>query len=160
MGLIVRETLEYFLYDALGKSFAAKKVKVPEDVSFYINSLLADYIKSSKFKTVSGFSDSEKPLAIMVKEALDAPTISEQIWRLVAIGDHSFFISSFFSGNISRKFNNLDYCIDIGSNSYLQACGLYTHTGRELSRLYHELGMRFTDLVEVASSALELAHVR
>ncbi|MFH0752621.1 MAG: hypothetical protein V1914_03430 [archaeon] len=155
MSLIIRENFGCFLYESLKKSFAEHKVEVSEEADFYIHNLLTEYLRTPKFKTVSGLSNSEKPLALMVQEAYDAPTISEQLWRFVAIGDHSFFISSFLDGHVNRNFENKDYCLGIGSNSYLQAKGLFTSSEKKLSELYYELGMNFVDLVVVAESALE-----
>lgn len=91
----------------------------------------------------------------MVEEAFDAPTTSEQLWRFVAIGDHSFFISSFLDGHVNRNFANKDYCLGIGSNSYLQAGSLCLFSEKKFSGMYYELGSKFTDLVEVAEHALE-----
>lgn len=148
-------SFDEFLYKALKKSFLEQQVEVSEEADFYVHNLLTEYLRIAKFNTVSGFSDTEKPLAVMVSEAYKAQTISEQLWRLVAIGDHTFFISSFFSGQLNRHFHNLDYCIGIGSSSYLQACDLCALSEKNLSKLYHELGVRFEDLVIVATYALE-----
>lgn len=154
MDLVVSQTFESVLYEALNKSVSSQKLKISEEANFYVYQLLKEYLSSSKFKTVSGLSNSDKPLALMVKEALDAPTISEQTWRFVAIGDHSFFISSFFLGHVNRKFGDLNYCIGIGSSSYLQARDLYPRREKDLSKLYNELGIKFENLVKLATSAL------
>ncbi len=143
------------LYESLKNSFAKHKVKVSEEADFYVYNLLTEYLTSPKFKTVSGLWNSDKPLALMVKEAFDAPTMSEQLWRFVAIGDHSFFIASFLEGHVNKKFANKGYCLGIGSNSYLQAGGLCLLSEKKFSGMYYELGSKFTDLVEVAEHALE-----
>ncbi len=154
MGLIVNDSLESLLYQPLNISLKEHKVEVSDEAAFYVHHLFAEYLKSSKFHTVSGFSNTDKPLAIMVREAYDAPTMSEQMWRFVAIGDHTFFIASFFSGQVNRHFDDIGYCIGIGSDSYMQAGDLCLVSEKNLSKLYHELGVNFEGLVGVATYAL------
>ncbi len=153
----VTPNLESSLYLPLKKSFEAKKVKVSEETSFYINRLLADCIKSANFHSLSGLGDSDKPLALMVNDAFKAPTTDERLWKFVAIGDYSFFVSSFCFEQINKRLGSGGrmYCMSIGSNSYLEACSLFAPSKREMSKLYLELGKRFTELVIVAESALE-----
>lgn len=155
MGMIVTDSFGLLLYDSLKKSLLEHKIAVSEETDFYIYNLLIEYLTSPKFNTVSGLGNSDKPLALMVKKAFDAPTTSEQLWRFVAIGDHSFFIASFFDGHVNSKFANKDYCLGIGSNSYLQAGSLCLFSEKKFSGMYYELGSKFTDLVEVAEHALE-----
>lgn len=149
---LVTESFEDFLLKNLNKSFEEHKVRVTDEANFYVFQLLKDLMKGERFRTVSGFGDAEQPLAIMVRNALDAPTIAEKMWRFVAIGDHSFCISSLFEGHVNRKFTDLAYCIGIGSNSYQQSGKLAGN--KSLSSLYNELSMNFAELISVASAAL------
>ena len=149
---LVTESFEDFLMKNLKKSFEEQEVRVTDEANFYVFHLLRDFISIERFRTLSGLGSSEQPLALMVKNAFDAPTASEQMWRFVAIGDHSFYISSFLEGHVNRKFKDMTYCRNIGSNSYQQSGRLSGN--KSLSKLYRELGLNFTELTSVASAAL------
>ncbi len=149
---LVTESFEDFLLKNLNKSFEEHKVRVTNEANFYVFQLLRELMNGERFRTISGFGDAEQPLAVMVRNAFDAPTTEEKMWRFVAIGDHSFCISSLFEGHVNRKFTDLAYCIGIGSNSYQQSGKLAGN--KPLSILYNELSMNFAELISAASAAL------
>lgn len=61
MSLIVTDSFGALLYKSLKSSFAKHKVKVSDEADFYVYNLLTEYLTSSKFNTVSGLWDPDKP---------------------------------------------------------------------------------------------------
>ena len=155
MTLVIEAGLDSF-YNALKKSFREHNIKVSEEADFYVFNLLTEYLQSDKF-FIPGVSDEDKALAVMLKEAYEAPTKKEQILKLVVLGDRSFFISSYFSGCINNRNFKADnqYCKSLGSRAYMNAGGLYSPSNGLFAKLYYELGEKFDGLVSVASAALE-----
>ncbi len=84
----------------------------------YLASLLCDYARSER---VFDYSDAHlqlRPLALLYAAALDAESAAEQRLWLQRLGDLALFAGGLFAGRLSRRFQNLDYCVAMGGNAY------------------------------------------
>jgi hypothetical protein len=100
-----------------------------------------------------------KPLALMMVDAVDAPTIAERNFSLQRIGDVALFISGFFADSLAHKLVDLDYYIHMGGNAYdsLSEEIRGTFRGRALAGVYKELAGKFQIVVDVLNEVRDSA---
>ncbi len=84
----------------------------------YLASLLSDYSRSERVFDYNGEHLQLRPLALLYAEALEAPSAAEQRLWLQRLGDLAIFVGGLFAGRLSRRFQNLDYCVSMGGTAY------------------------------------------
>jgi hypothetical protein len=92
-----------------------------------------------------------KPLALMLADASDAPSLEARNFALQRIGDVALFISGFFADGLASRAVDLDYYIHMGGSAYgsLSEEGRSTFRGRAFAETYSELAAKFQVLVDV-----------
>src|SRR5690606_988022 len=92
-----------------------------------------------------------KPLALMMVDAVDAPTAEQRTFSLQRICDVSLFIAGFFADSLAHRLVDLDYYIRMGGNAYgsLSEEIRGTLRGLAMAHVYHELARNFQVLVDV-----------
>lgn len=84
----------------------------------YLASLLSDYARSERVFDHGGEHWQIRPLALLYGEALMASSAAERRLWLQRLGDLALFVSGLFAGRLSRRFQDLDYCVAMGGNAY------------------------------------------
>jgi hypothetical protein len=130
--------------DALGR----QKVSTKPETEFYLVNLLNHFMKTDRlYQTDSNGGLNEKPLAFMVKEAIEEPTPEGQSKMFRHIGDVTLYTAGFFQDSLNRKLVDVDYYIDVGNTAYKQVA---SHTEEALLRtIYQELADKFAAFVDV-----------
>lgn len=130
--------------DALG----SQKVSTKPETEFYLVNLLNHFMKTDRlYATDSNGGFNEKPLAFMVKEAIEEPTIEAQSKMFRHIGDVTLYTAGFFQDSLNRKLVDVDYYIDVGNTAYNLVA---SHTEEALLRtIYKELADKFAAFVNV-----------
>ncbi len=146
-----------FFRTRVAEVIAKQRVDVGDHLEFYVVNLLCEFIAPSKLATTSGELDAfETPLAIMVKEALEAPP-SHRARIYKYLGDSSLYVAGFFQDYFNRKAYDLNYYISLGSSAYTNVANIMRerHSEGHFSNMYEDLADRFGDLVEVVAEVSE-----
>ena len=100
-----------------------------------------------------------KPLALMLCEALEAPTPSARNHCLQRLGDVSLFIAGFFAQGFAAKLIDIDYHIAMGGRAYgTLAESTAQGRGRVLAAVFAELAQKFQPLVDALNEVSESAY--
>lgn len=141
--------LTEFFRERVQEVFAKQEVPPSNFLEFYLVNLLQEYKKSEKLFEQQGNQVVEKPLALLLAQALDGD-LNTRILYLKKLGDSALYVSGFFAESIRRKLVDIDYYIKMGGGAY-QSLAQILRAQKTFSELYDELSHRFADLVSVIS---------
>ncbi len=140
------------------EALANLNLSVPDPVESYLVNLLCEFINPSDIETANGLKLSalDTPLAIMLKEATEAPP-NQRLRILKYLGDSSLYISGFFQDYFNRKTYDASYFSSVGASAYENVSHLMRdqHGDRHFSAIYRDLAYHFADLVEVLAEISE-----
>jgi len=115
-------SLKEFFRDALHDALSHQRVAVEGETEHYVVNVLTMFSDTDAlYERDPGSRDSRtrlKPLAMMLGEALEAPTSEARFRGLQRLGDVSLFIAGFFSAGFARKLVDVDYHIAMGGHAY------------------------------------------
>jgi hypothetical protein len=154
----VHNLRDYFR-ESIDAAIEHQGVKVDPHAAHYVVNLLTLFSRSEDLYEDHDDAYGIKPLALMMVDAVDAPTIAERNFSLQRIGDVALFISGFFADSLAHKLVDLDYYIHMGGNAYgslsEEICG--TFRGRALAGVYKELAGKFQIVVDVLNEVRDSA---
>jgi len=155
-------SLKEFFRDALHDALAHQQVAVEDQTEHYVVNLLTLFADADAlFEREPGCEQRSrlKPLAMMLGDALDAPTHEARFRGLQRLGDVSLFIAGFFSAGFARKLVDIDYHIAMGGRAY---GALADNAGpartRTLRQVFAELAVKFTPMVDALNEISECAY--
>ena len=160
-------SLKEFFRDALHDALSHQHVAVEGETEHYVVNLLTmfsdtDALYERHANNGASARDSRthlKPLAIMLGEALEAPTNEARFRGLQRLGDVSLFIAGFFSAGFARKLVDIDYHIAMGGRAYSAlAEGLARTRSRVLGQVFAELAVKFQPMVDALNDISETAY--
>ncbi|HVH45269.1 MAG TPA: hypothetical protein VM925_23110 [Labilithrix sp.] len=126
----------------------ARRVNASESARSYVVALLTDLAKpgSPIERTL------ERPLTLLLDEALHTPELGERFDRLRTLGDGVLYSSGFFADHFEARGVDTSYLIGIGRTAYNSAGSLIrSRSSNDESKLdiFGELANGFADFVEV-----------
>ena len=147
-----------FFREKITAAIAKQKVKVSDDVEFYLVNLLCEFIAPGKLETVTGELNAfETPLALILKNALEAPPSTKmRIYKY--LGDTSLYVAGFFQDYFNRKAFDINYYIALGASAYGNVSSLMRdhHADEHFAQTYQALGTKFHEMVEIVAEAAEM----
>ncbi|VUX55959.1 conserved protein of unknown function [uncultured Woeseiaceae bacterium] len=154
----VHNLRDYFR-ESIDAAIEHQGVKVDPHAAHYVVNLLTLFSRSEDLYEDHGDAYGIKPLALMMVDAVDAPSIAERNFSLQRIGDVALFISGFFADSLAHKLVDLDYYIHMGGNAYgsLSEEIRGTFRGRALAGVYKELARKFQIVVDVLNEVRDSA---
>jgi hypothetical protein len=136
---------EYFR-DLVESALQHQHLAAGELTSFYLVNLLAGFVRVDRTPSAG-----DEPLGLRLAKALQAAGV-EQRDGLRQVGDHSLFISGFFSDSLNRRLVDVDYYIHLGERAY----GSLARQGDErFAEVFDELAGKFTAFVDVLGEVSE-----
>ena len=149
---------EYF-NDALHGALAHQHVAMQDQTQHYVVNLLTLFSRSEALHAEDDNRRGPRPLALMLKDALDAPTEAERSHHLQRLGDVSLFIAGFFAHSFARRLVDVDYHIAMGGRAY-GALAERLRTGRRavLAQVFAELANKFQPLVDALNEISEAGY--
>lgn len=153
-GLVHSSTLTDYFHHALHRAARERELVADDATLHYLTLLLASYARSDR---LFDFADQRlriPPLALLYAEALHAGSERERRLWLQRLGDIALFIGGLFSGQLGRRFRNLQYCIDMGTSAYGYLCETADNSGQGTVDVFGELVLefeRFVDLVAIVA---------
>lgn len=154
----VHNLRDYFR-ESIDAAIEHQGVRVDPHAAHYVVNLLTLFSRSEDLYEDHGYSYGIKPLALMLLDAAEAPTVAQRNFSLQRIGDVALFIAGFFADSLAHKIVDLDYYINMGGNAYgslsQEICG--TFRGQALAGVYRELARKFQIVVDVLNEVRDSA---
>jgi hypothetical protein len=149
--LVQVANLREFFRDSLKSAMATNQLDADRDTAHYVVNLLTLFARSEAFHDAADNSSRRKPLALMLADAIDAPTAEERMFGLQRMGDISLFIAGFFADDLQHSVVDVDYYISMGGGAYssLSMHSRGTVKGRAFGSVFAELGEKFHRFVDV-----------
>ncbi len=153
--LPVSSLTEYFR-DSLHSALSRQQLAVGDHTQHYVVNVLTLFARSEALFESTAEGLSLKPLAVMLSEALEAPTLVERQRGLQRLGDVSLFIAGFFARSFAAKLVDIDYHISLGAQAYSTlAASDRSRRGSVLARVFAELAGKFQPLVDALNDISE-----
>jgi hypothetical protein len=153
-------SLKEFFRDALHDALSHQHVAVEDQTEHYVVNLLTLFSNTDALyerqPDEAAPRSGLKPLALMLGEALEAPTHEARCRGLQRLGDVSLFIAGFFSAGFARKLVDVDYHIAMGGRAYgtlAESCP--PARGRTLRQVFAELASKFVPVVDALNEISE-----
>jgi hypothetical protein len=156
-------SLKEFFRDAVHDALSNQHVAVEDQTEHYVVNLLTLFSNTDALyerqPNDTASRSGLKPLAVMLGEALEAPTHEARCRGLQRLGDVSLFIAGFFSAGFARKLVDVDYHIAMGGRAY----GTLAETcpparGRTLRQVFGELAAKFVPVVDALNEISESSY--
>jgi hypothetical protein len=156
-------SLKEFFRDALHDALLHQHVAVEGETEHYVVNVLTLFSDADAlYERAPHTSDSRarlKPLALMLGEALEAPTREARFRGLQRLGDVSLFIAGFFSAGLARKLVDVDYHIAMGGQAYGALAGSCPPArSRTMRQVFAELAAKFQPMVDALNEISESSY--
>ena len=156
-SILSSESIHGFFKDLLARAIENQRARVQPFTELYLVNLLVEYLMSEALY-VQGEDGSwqQKPLAFLLKEALEEPGPA-RVQMLRRLGDTSLFVSGFFPDSLSRRSNlvDVDYYIAMGGRAYDAVGMVAARHARSEKTLWDELSEKFRLLVDLLNEVSE-----
>ena len=158
-GVVPVANLREFFRDSVHGALVKQHVAVNEQTEQYVVNVLTLFARSEALYEQTPQGVRLKPLALMLGEALEAPTARARNHYLQRLGDVSLFVAGFFAQGFAAKLVDLDYHIAMGGRAY-GALAESTARGRGLvlAAVFAELAQKFQPLVDALNEVSESAY--
>jgi hypothetical protein len=148
MSIVATASVSDFFEEAIVEAMKARRVNASDSARSYLVALLTDLAKpgSPIERTL------ERPLTLLLDEALHTPELGERFDRLRTLGDGVLYSSGFFADHFEARGVDTSYLIGIGSTAYNNAGSLLrTGSTRDVNALdiFGELSNHFASFVAV-----------
>jgi hypothetical protein len=152
-------SLREFFRDSIDTAMESNRLTADHHTAHYVVNLLTLFARAEAFHDSADGSDARKPLALMLADALDAPTSEQRCCGLQRLGDISLFIAGFFSYDLQHSVVDMDYYVSMGGGAY---CSLSMETrgtvrGKAFGTVFAELGENFQHFVDVLNDIRDQA---
>lgn len=150
-GVMTVESLQGFFHQRFGEALAVQQLEVQEHTAHYVVNVLSLFARSDALYEPADEGPRLRPLALRLREAIEAPTAEERNLALQRLGDVSLFIAGFFADSLAHRPVDLDYYIRMGGGAYgsLSEHVRGTLRGRAVAPVFRELAAKFQPLVDV-----------
>src|SRR4249919_59620 len=160
-------SLKEFFRDALHDALSHQHVAVEGETEHYVVNVLTMFSDADALYERNSYNGAQspdsrtrlKPLAMMLGEALEAPTTEARFRGLQRLGDVSLFIAGFFSAGFARKLVDIDYHIAMGGQAYgtlAESCP--PARARTLRQVFAELATKFQPMVDALNEISESSY--
>jgi hypothetical protein len=148
--------LREFFRDSVHGALEKQHVALGEQAEQYVVNLLTLFARSEALFEQTAEGKRLKPLALMLCEALEAPSAPQRNRALQRLGDVSLFVAGFFAHGFAAKLIDIDYHIAMGGRAY----GTLAHatargSSRVLAGVFAELAAKFQPLVDALNEVSE-----
>ncbi len=158
--LLINTDIRGFFYASVSEAVANQHVKATDNALSYLVNLLASFTHAEQVLERTPGAMSQKPLAFIYADAVDASSPGARNEILKRLGDIALFVSGVFPHSLQRKPVDVDYYMAMGGNaySYLSACGSGGFRWRACREVFDELSANFAAFVDILGEVSEHAH--
>jgi hypothetical protein len=147
MSIVATASVSDFFEEVVVDAMKSRGVNASEGARSYVVALLADLAKpgSPVERTL------ERPLTLLLDEALHTPELGERFDRLRTLGDGVLYSSGFFAEHFEARGVDTSYLIGIGRTAYEGAGSLIRSrsSAEQALDIFAELADGFASFVEV-----------
>ena len=153
------ENLREYFRESVATAMESNRLDAGRDTAHYVVNLLTLFARAEAFHDSDDEQPKRKPLALMLADALDAPTAEERMFGLQRLGDISLFMAGFFADDLQYAVVDIDYYISMGGGAYstLYSESRGTIKGRAFGTVFAELGEKFHRFVDVLNEVRDSA---
>ena len=143
--------LRDFFRESINSAIDNQRVNVNPHTSHYVVNLLTLFARSEELYEDYDDGYGVRPLALMLADAVDAPSPAQRSFSLQRIGDVALFTAGFFADSLRYRPVDIDYYICMGGNAYDSLSDEIRGTtrGKALVNVYRELAEKFQAFVDV-----------
>lgn len=143
-----------FFRECVDEVIARQRVEAGDHTVHYVVNLLTLF---SRAEELYEEGDGLKPLAAMLRDAVDAPSDPHRDRAMQRLGDVALFVAGFFPDYFARRSVDVDYYIRMGGSAYAWLAGRARHSTqvRAFGGIFAELGEKFGAFVEVIGEVSE-----
>jgi len=132
-----------YFRDLVLDAMARQKVSATPETECYLVQLLGQFVAAEKL--------TDAPLALMLKEALEAQVPEAQAQKLKKVGDVSLYVAGYFQDSLFGKLVDVSYYVDMGGRAYVSAAGRLPAQ----RPVFEELAGKFGKFVDVLADVGE-----
>ena len=152
-------SLREFFRDCVHGTLVRQHVTVEEQTEQYVVNLLTLFARTDSLYEDTPAGARLKPLALMLGEALEAPSAPARHHALQRLGDVSLFVAGFFAQGFAAKLIDIDYHIAMGGRAYgTLAATTARGSQRVLASVFAELAAKFQPLVDALNEISESSY--
>ena len=152
-------SLREFFRDSVHGTLVRQHVAVEEQTEQYVVNLLTLFARTDSLYEETAAGARLKPLALMLGEALEAPSAPARHHALQRLGDVSLFVAGFFAQGFAAKLIDIDYHIAMGGRAYgTLAEATARGSQRVLASVFAELAAKFQPLVDALNEISESSY--
>jgi hypothetical protein len=151
-SIVAAESVSSFFCDAVEDAMRARRVDADDGVTRYLVELLADYARPA----ARVGETLERPLTLLLDEALRVGDAAERFERLRTIGDGILYGCGFFSDHFEARGVDPKYLHGLGTRAYGAASSMLKRGIEEGgSDLFGELSDNFDRFVDVVAEVAD-----
>ncbi len=157
--IIPVHSLQEFFRDAVESAIRNQNLDISPHASHYVVNLLTLFSRSEALYKDHGDYFGLKPLALILRDSVDAKTEHSRDEALRRLGDVALFVSGVFADSLEEQIVDVDYYIAMGGNAYSTLSKTSGSNQRilTLADVYSELATKFRYLVDVLNEVLDSA---
>ena len=149
MSIVPAQSVSGFFVEVVEDAMKARRVEATEGATHYLVALLADYAHPAK----TAGETLERPMTLLLDEALHAPVPAERFERLRVLGDGVLYGCGFFGDHFEARGIDLAYMHGLGTRAYGAASSMLRR--QEGPDVFGELAQRFGVFVDVVAEVAD-----
>jgi hypothetical protein len=152
MTILAANSVSGFFHEVVEDAMKARKVDATDRATRYLVALLADYAHPSDQAGCA----LERPLTLLLDEALRIPDPGERFERLRLLGDGVLYGCGFFGDHFEARGVDPKYLHGLGTRAYGAASTILRMGDEGGTNLFGELAGRFATFVDVVAEVANL----
>ncbi len=149
MSIVPAQSVSGFFVEVVEDAMKARRVEATEGATHYLVALLADYAHPDR----TAGEALERPMTLLLDEALHAPDPAERFERLRVLGDGVLYGCGFFGDHFEARGIDLAYMHGLGTRAYGAASSMLR--AQEGPDVFGELANRFGVFVDVVAEVAD-----
>jgi hypothetical protein len=149
MSIVPAQSVSGFFVEVVEDAMKARRVEATEGATHYLVALLADYAHPDR----TAGETLERPMTLLLDEALHAPDPAARFERLRVLGDGVLYGCGFFGDHFEARGIDLAYMHGLGTRAYGAASSMLR--AQEGPDVFGELANRFGVFVDVVAEVAD-----
>ena len=152
MTIVAAQSVSHFFHEVVEDAKRARRLDATDGATCYLVELLADFAHPDP-RTGEAL---ERPLTLLLDEALHAPEPAERFERLRTLGDSVLYGCGFFGDHFEARGVDPKYLHVLGTRAYGGASSMLRHCANDASPdLFAELAEKFEAFVDVIAEVAD-----
>jgi hypothetical protein len=151
MSIVPAQSVSGFFVEVVEDAMKARRVEATEGATHYLVALLADFAHPAR----TAGQTLERPMTILLDEALHVPDPAERFERLRVLGDGVLYGCGFFGDHFEARGIDLAYMHGLGTRAYGAASSMLRTQEGQGPDLFGELAQKFGVFVDVVAEVAD-----